>query len=199
MHAAPLQTRLHHQLVAAFHRPVANRPARGLEVGVVHLALAFLQIGDMLLQRGMAWRLLHQAVELGQDRRRALVLELMQLVRQPGLALGRLFAPHALPHQRHPLRRVGKVQDAPHPGNGSQGTSGSIPPRRSRRPLARHVPPRAGGSPPRPSMDMGITAEDMQKLFQPDFRLLRREGELIPAGRRRRGTGWRESGNEFPD
>jgi SAM-dependent methyltransferase len=48
-------------------------------------------------------------------------------------------------------------------------------------------------------MDMGITAEEMQKLFQPDFRVLRREGGTDPSGP---SAAWywleREPGTEFP-
>jgi len=50
MHATAFQARFDHQFVGTFDRPVTNRPASLLELGILHQSYALLQIGQFLLQ-----------------------------------------------------------------------------------------------------------------------------------------------------
>ena len=42
IHPRAFEARFHHDLVPAFDNPVANWPASGLELGIVHLVFTFL-------------------------------------------------------------------------------------------------------------------------------------------------------------
>ena len=92
MHARALQACFDHQLVATFHDPAANRPALGLEKGVLHLVSAFLQIrqiaGDSLIFRV----LLLEFLQFIQEAIWPIVFQAMPVFFQPGLAFWCMFS-----------------------------------------------------------------------------------------------------------
>ena len=59
MHTCTFQARLHHQLVATFHRPTTDGPVLGLKVWILHLRLALLEIIEVPCQIRQLWMELH--------------------------------------------------------------------------------------------------------------------------------------------
>ena len=47
MHACAFQACFHHQLVAAFHNPAANRPALGLKERILQLRFPLFQVSQV--------------------------------------------------------------------------------------------------------------------------------------------------------
>lgn len=56
MHPSPFESRLHHLLVATFHRARADGPAVALIAGIVHRLAALLQVVHFLLDLRIAHR-----------------------------------------------------------------------------------------------------------------------------------------------
>ena len=47
MHPGSFQPSFDHELIATFDDPAANRPTLGSELGILQLALAFLEVGPV--------------------------------------------------------------------------------------------------------------------------------------------------------
>jgi hypothetical protein len=75
------------------------------------MRFSLLQVGQVLVQEGHPCMRLRQRAQFSQHPCWALVLELMQLQRQPRHSFWRPLSKDHLPHLADPFRRMGEVQD----------------------------------------------------------------------------------------
>ena len=93
VHATALQASFDHQFVAALHGAVPDRPASGLEGGVLHVLHPFFQIGQVAGQIGLVRMQGDEFPHICQHLGGAVVFEVVQPFGQPRFCRRRFCTP----------------------------------------------------------------------------------------------------------
>ena len=110
--ATALQTGLDHEFVTTLYGAVADRPAGGLEGGVLHMVHPLLQIGQVPDQLRLVRLLSHQLPYRGKNGARAIGLEFVQLFAQSSLRFPTTFTQAEVGDGAEMLTGMRKVQNA---------------------------------------------------------------------------------------